>query len=250
MKNRIFKWMNLWILSSFTIVSYSYSQQNSSTQNPTQNSTYSGGQAVFVQSPYGSSVYTGYTYDPNKGVGNRLPAYTTNQAVFVQQPYADATQKVTTYPTTGQYALPYTESGYNNPTSYPATTAPAYPFATVHSYTSSPYSTTNQYPNDNHANASDNYSSTQTYPYTTTKQMTPATVQQNPNTYQTSPYNNYPNTVSQPSTSTSTNTYSYPASNAYPNAPSAYQSPYPLTTALPETNIQPQKTNTASPNTH
>jgi hypothetical protein len=230
---------------STLLMSSAYSQQTSP-----QNPSYSGGQAVFVHSPYGSSVYTDYTYDPNRSVGNRLPPFTTNQAVFVQQPYSDATQKVTTYPTTGQYSLPYTESGYSNPTAYPGTTSPAYPFATVRSYTSSPYSTVTQYadynyPNTGYPNASNSYSSaTMTSPYTTTRQLPTSYIQNtNPNAYPTSVYSTYPTSVYQATTPSKGTTFSN--YSAYPNAPSAYQSPYPLSTALPESNLQQPKTSSS-----
>src|SRR5689334_1498043 len=83
------------------IFSYSYSQPAY---------PYSSGQAVFVQSPFNSSLYTNYSFNPRESAPHRLPAYTTNQAVFVQQPYATAQQTVTSFPTTYANSLPVTEN--------------------------------------------------------------------------------------------------------------------------------------------
>lgn len=230
MKNGHFKWISAGFLGVFLLGnSYIYSQQG-----------YTSGQAVFVQPSYNSSLYTEYRYNPNQGVPNRLPAYTTNQAVFVQQPYATVPQTYTSYPTAGQYNLPYTESRFSTPTNYPSTVNQAYPFATVRSYTSSPYSTTTQYPSSNYPYTSPTYTRTETYPYTSLRAAVPTSP--TPNTPPSNAvYNAYPaNTFN-------STTYTYP-STVYPNTsiyPSTtypttnLETPYPLSSALPETIVKP-----------
>lgn len=211
MKN-MSKWVVGYFLTNLITLTFVEAQQ------PVQ-PYYPSGQAVFVQQPYNSSVYTDYNYNPNRNVGNRLPNYTTNQAVFVQQPYG-AQQTVAPYPTRNRYNRSSTESNYATPQDYPSTTTQAYPFATVRSYTASPYSTTVQYPTYNYTTPSATYTSTQTYPYNVTKQAVPAPTSQD--IY-------YPSRTYRPYT-----TYPY---TPYPSNPA--QSPYPLQTALPEIYTQP-----------
>lgn len=180
------------------------------------------GQAVFVQSPYNSSLYTNYPYNPSPTSASRLPAYTTNQAVFVQQPYGQAQQTITSYPARSQYGLPYSESNYASPTAYPSTVNPAYPYATTNSYTSSPYTTTSQVPTPGYPYTSQSYTSTAVYPYTTTKQLpqypNATFVQKGDVRYPTSTYNAYPETtVTQYPYTTTTSIY--PQTTTLPNTP-------------------------------
>ncbi|WP_068468779.1 hypothetical protein [Candidatus Protochlamydia phocaeensis] len=204
---KLFSGMNKWYLGSFLLLSASaYSQQQP-------------GQAVFVQPPYGSSVYTEYRYNPNPQMSNRLPAYTTNQAVFVQQPYGSTpNMRVNAYPSTTRYSTSTNASRYSTPADFPSTTAPAYPFATVRSYASNPYPTTVQYQTSNPTQSAPTYTSTQTYPFTSTRQVVPT-----PTVQQTSGYNPYGTEV-------------YPTTSNYPST--NYQSPYPMT-AAPESVLQP-----------
>jgi len=212
MKN--YQWLGLELLTSLVLVTSALHSEDY---------PYANGQAVFVQSPYTSSLYTNYSYDPRLGKPSRLPPYTTNSAVFIQQPYATAQQTVTSYPASGQFSLPYKESSYASPAAYPATVAPAYPFATVSPFTSSPYVTTTQYPAYTYPYTSTpystiNYTSTQTYPYTSNRQTV-----------------TYPSTVVQQSRNASPST----TYNAYP-VTTAVQYPNPVTTtAVPETAVQP-----------
>lgn len=202
--------MHIFIRLLFTCLLATFFNQSYGQQQP----YYPSGQAVFVQQPYNSTVYTDYNYNPRRGVANRLPNYTTNQAVFVQQPYGGAQQVVAPYPSRNRYSRPYSESGYVSPANYPSTVDQAYPFATVRSYTSSPYSTTVQNPSYNYNQPSTTYTSTQTYPFTTTKVSVP--VEPPPGYYPSGSYRPY----------TSYQNY------AYPTSPD--QSAYPLTVA-PET---------------
>ncbi len=229
MKHTTGKLMKILLLSTLITVNVHAQYQNQS--------AYPNGQAVFVQQPYASSVYTEYRYSPNGDQSNRLPPYTTNQAVFVQQPYGGAQQTVTSYPTRNRYGTSYTESRYSNPSNYPSTTGPAYPFGTVRSYTASPYPTTSQYPMYNRPNTSGAYTTTETYPYTSTRQVIPPVdIQQQGRSYSYYPNSPYP-------VNGTYTTNPYPA-NSYPNT--TYQSPYPFTTAIPETTIPPA---TLPPNT-
>jgi hypothetical protein len=227
-----------------------------------------GGQTVFVHSPYNSAVYTEYKYDLNQQgrYSNRLPSYTTNQSVFIQQPYATPQQVVTNYPSYGSYHLNYKQSGYNTPSDYPSTVTVPYPFATVRSYTSSPYTTTVQYPSYNPMSPGIYTTETYAYPYTTVRQPTPAMANQlgqpsyitntdtaypiystDPNSvyskYQGSPNVGYPIYSTDPTNQMYYSNYPTTPNMGYANNPystTTFQStaPYPLTTALPETNAQ------------
>jgi hypothetical protein len=202
---------------------------------------YSSGQAVFVQSPYNSSLYTNYDYNSRQGSVNRLPAYTTNQAVFVQKPYMSQ-QTVTSFPSTNYNNLPLSDNRYTSPNAFPSTVAPAYSYGTTSSQQTGRYTTTIQTPTST-------YTSTTSYPYTSTTPTVvyPSTsVQQTPiNTsssaqlptgrgYSQSSLNPSSTTLNQP-----TNTSSVIYNNAYP-VTTVSQYPYPTsTTAAPETIIQP-----------
>lgn len=243
MENRWLKGL-IAVLSSFVLlVSYAYSQAT----------PYSSGQAVFVQSPFASSLYTNYTYNQYQSAPHRLPSYTTNQAVFVQQPYATAQQTISSFPTSYYNSLPYTENRYTSPAAYPSTVAPAYPFANVGLYVSSPYNTTNQAPSYNYPYSGRDYTTTYTYPYTTstqTIQYPPPVVERVPRgaVYSASaPAIAYPPTanIQQLTTAYPITTPQGAASttyNAYPIS-TAVKYPYPTTTtAVPETVVAPVKT--------
>lgn len=178
------------------------------------NYPYSSGQAVFVQSPYNSSLYTNYNYHPYEATPHRLPVYTTNQAVFVQQPYATTSQTVTSYPSIDHNSLYNTENRYASPAAYPTTVQPAYPYATVSEFPSSPYTTTNQSATYTYPYIARSYTETDIYPYATSTQVTPypaTVVERVPNSRVTTTYNAYPvTTVSKypyPTTTTSAPEY-------------------------------------------
>jgi len=198
-----------------------------------QQAPYTTGQAVFVQQPYGSSVYTEYRYDPNQQMSNRLPSYTTNQSVFVQQPYGASNQtRVIRYPTVGRDSQPTTASRYATPADFPSTIVTPYPFGTVRSYTSSPYSTTVQYQTDNPSRPSPSYTSTETYPYTSIRQVAPA-----------------PSSIQQPYNSAYNANMIYPRSEIVPYPSTTFQTPYPLSTAPEGTTIQSNVTTPTYPAT-
>lgn len=181
---------------------------------------YSSGQAVFVQSPYNSSLYTNYNYNQHESAPQRLPAYTTNQAVFVQQPYATTPQTVTSYPSINHDNLFSSENRYTSPTAYPSTVEPIYPYATVGEFPASPYTTTNQAATYHYPYSTRSYTITDVYPYTTATQVT---------AYPTTIIEKVPN-------ARTTNTY-----NAYP-VTTVSKYPYPVTTtAAPEFVIEPPR---------
>lgn len=209
---------------------------------------YTSSQAVFVQSPYNSSLYTNYNYNPYQTAPQRLPSYTTNQAVFVQRPYATAQQTVTSFPSNYSNSLPSTENRYTSPSAYPSTVAPAYPYGTVGNYVSSPYTTTNQTPTYRYPYSGTDYTTTYTYPYTTSTQTTqypPPVIERVPTGYA------YPNGVPNgapipqgiPSSYPASMNQGYPSTtyNAYPISTSTTY-PYPTTTtAVPEVIVEPVK---------
>ncbi|CUI17059.1 Conserved putative secreted protein [Candidatus Protochlamydia naegleriophila] len=247
MKNSFLKTISIGVVSALLMIaSYANAQVNY---------PYTSGQAVFVQSPYNSSLYTNYDYNSRQGAINRLPAYTTNQAVFVQRPYMSQ-QTVASYPSNDRYNLPRTESRYTSPTAFPTTVAPAYPYGTTSSYISGRYTTTTQTPTYNYPYPTSSYTSTLNYPYTTTTPTTTypsTTVQQGPASYypgsQLSPtgyqaagYNAYKSNYAQPTTTALQRPANAPSAiynDAYP-VTTVSQYPYPTsTTAAPETIIQP-----------
>lgn len=192
-----------------------------------QNRTYQEGQAVFVQPPYGSSVYTEYRYNPAPQDSNRLPSYTTNQSVFVQQPYGLTSEtKVIPFPTTNQNALPNNPNRYATPVDFPSTTSPAYPFGTADYSATSPYPTTVQLPSANPTQVNPTYTRTDTYPYTSVQPSPQLKVPQTNTTSYYNPYgsngtypvNSYPQIVNPNQGSYPSN---YPPSGA---APSNYPS--------------------------
>ena len=199
------------------------------------NYPYSSGQAVFVQSPFNSSLYTTYPYNPSGSAPHRLPYYTTNQAVFVQRPYATAQQTVVSFPTNYANGSPLMDNRYAPPTAFPSTVAPAYPFATTGLYSSSPYNTTVQSSTYNYPYSGTDYTTTYTYPYTTSTQV---------GQYQTSVVERASSNVRGSSA-----IYPSPGTQGYPSATYvAYpitivqKYPYPTTTtAVPETIIEPSK---------
>lgn len=196
---------------------------------------YSSGQAVFVQSPYTSSLYTTYQYNPTHTAPQRLPPYTTNQAVFVQRPYATAQQTVTSFPTVYANGLPLTENRYMPPTAFPTTVAPPYPFATTPFYPSSTYDMTIQSPTYGYPYTGVDYTTDYTYPYTTstqTGQYQIPIVERTTTTIRPSPVP-YPNTT--PTTYDSATYVAYPITIVQ-------KYPYPTTTtAAPEAIVQPIK---------
>ncbi|WP_042279178.1 hypothetical protein [Candidatus Protochlamydia sp. R18] len=209
---------------------------------------YTSGQAVFVQSPYNSSLYTNYDYNSRQGTANRLPAYTTNQAVFVQKPYVSQ-QTVTAFPSTDYSNLPSTESRYTSPSAFPSTVAPPYPYTSSAASISGRYTTTTQNPTYNYPYPASSYTSTSSYPYTSTTPITnypSTTIQQQP--VNSSPNSQIPIINGQyyqtiPSAQKSglkqpINASSVIYNNAYP-VTTVSQYPYPTTTtATPETIIQ------------
>jgi hypothetical protein len=237
-----FKWILAWGLSSVALLSsYAYSQQV--------NYPFVSGQVVFVQSPYGSSLYTNYDYLPHDSAPHRLPAYTTNQAVFVGQYYGTTPQTVTSYPTTYANSLPYTENRYTSPAAYPSTTIPAYPYGTVGGVIASPYTTTTQSASYTYPYSAKDYTTTYTYPYTTSTGQTAypsTTVERIPASYRTTaetmrPYSSYP-TLQQLEPAYSAEAFQgnqVTTYNAYPVA-TDIRYPYPVTTTeVPENAIQP-----------
>ncbi|MBA2369519.1 MAG: hypothetical protein H0V82_10925 [Candidatus Protochlamydia sp.] len=224
--------------------SYSYSQVNY---------PYTSGQAVFVQSPYNSSLYTNYDYNSRQGTTNRLPAYTTNQAVFVQRPYL-STQTVTSYPSSSFTGLPRTDSRYYSPAAFPSTVAPSNPYGANYSDIGGQYTTTNQTPTYNYPYPTSSMTSTSNYPYTQTTPISiyPSTsVQQQGmsgpayqttglNTYQGATYSTYPGTMNQATTTMQNmNMPGAIYNDGYP-VTTISQYPYPTTTtAVPETIIRP-----------
>ncbi len=243
MRNQSFKWLIIGVLSSVLLwVNYGY----------TQAPPYSSGQAVFVQPQFNSSLYTNYTYNPYQSAPQRLPPYTTNQAVFVQQPYATAQQTITSFPTNYSNSLPYTLNRYTPPSAYPSTVAPAYPYANVGLYVSSPYTTTSQSPTYRYPYSGADYTTTYTYPYTTsvqTVQYPDPIIERVPSTYS---YGNAvpgvvypaPGNIQQMTTSyPATTPQGYPSTtyNAYPVS-TITKYPYPTsTTAIPEVVVDPVK---------
>lgn len=230
------------VISFFMLMTSAYSQPEY---------PYTSGQAVFVQSPFNSSLYTNYNYRPHDTAPHRLPPYTTNQAVFVQQPYASAQQTVTSYPTTYYNSLPYTENRYTSPSAFPSTVAPAYPFGNLGLFVSSPYSTTSQSSTYHYPYTGHDYTTTYTYPYTTSTK----TIQYPPPAIERVPYDGVgvgndmyapaytlPNVQQKLNFSTvypqsypSTTYYAYPVSTAD-------KYPYPTTTtAVPEMIIEPRR---------
>lgn len=243
MKNQSFKGLILGLFASFLMLAaYGYSQAT----------PYSSGQAVFVQPQFNSSLYTNYNYNPYRTAPQRLPAYTTNQAVFVQQPYATTQQTITSYPSTYYNSLPYTENRYTSPSAYPSTVAPAYPYANVGLYVSSPYTTTSQASTYRYPYSGTDYTTTYTYPYTTSSQ----TVQYPPPIIERVPMNAAyttatpgvlypaPGNIQQMTTAyPATTPQGYPSTtyNAYPVS-TVVKYPYPTTTtAVPEVVVQPIK---------
>lgn len=243
MKSFLFKTISLGVVSALLLIaSYADAQVNY---------PYTSGQAVFVQSPYNSSLYTNYDYNSRQGAVNRLPAYTTNQAVFVQRPYMSQ-QTVASYPSNDRYHLPRTESRYTTPTAFPTTVAPAYPYGTTSSYISGRYTTTTQTPTYSYPYPTSSYTSTLNYPYTTTTPTTTypsTTIQQgstsyysgtqpSPAGYQPAGYHAYQPAYTQQATRPA-NAPSAIYNDAYP-VTTISQYPYPTsTTATPETIIQP-----------
>lgn len=244
MKTRLFKFFStVAVVFALFAASYSYSQVNY---------PYTSGQAVFVQSPYNSSLYTNYDYNSRQGTTNRLPAYTTNQAVFVQRPYL-STQTVTSFPSSTYNGLPSTESRYYSPAAFPTTVAPAIPYGTLYSDVIGQYTTTNQTPTYNYPYPTSSITSTTSYPYTQTIPISvyPSTgIQQGTsrpayqtgglNTYQGATYSTYPSAYSSVTTTPQyINKPSAIYNDAYP-VTTISQYPYPTTTtAVPETIIQP-----------
>jgi hypothetical protein len=258
MKNYSIQWINKWLLSSCLLAFCdSYAQQvtpNRSLQGSRlQQYNRPEGQAVFVQPPYGSSVYTEYQYSPVPRDSNRLPSYTTNQSVFVQQPYGLTSQtRVIPFPTTDQNSLPTTASRYATPMDFPSTTSAAYPFGTADYSATSPYPTTVQLPSNNPMQPNPTFTRTDTYPYMNVQPSPQVPVTQSTSTYNpygssgTYPINSYP-TITTPNQNGysagagTTNTYnnypqnSNPVSNYpvtptpsgnYPTSPSQPAYPY------------------------
>lgn len=217
------------ILSTATSLVWAFSLQAQATY------PYSSGQAVFVQSPYTSSLYTTYQYNPTQTVPQRLPAYTTNQAVFVQRPYATAQQTVTAFPTVYANGLPLTENRYMPPTAFPTTVAPPYPFATTPFYPSSTYDTTTQSPTYGYPYTGVDYTTDYTYPYTTstpTGQYQLPVVERIPATAAPAPT---------PHPTAASSAYDSATYVAYPIT-MVQKYPYPTTTtAAPEAIVQPSK---------
>jgi hypothetical protein len=218
------KWLIACILSISMLVlaSYVYSQAGY---------PYTSGQAVFVQSPFNSSLYTTYNYRQHETAPQRLPPYTTNQAVFIQQPYASAQQTVTSYPSSYFNTLPYSENRYTSPAAYPTTTAPPYPFGEVGFYVASPYQTTTQSATYHYPYLGRDYTTTYIYPYTTsvnTIQYPPPTLERGRSTTYGG-YGGYP-IAGQGYSSYPAIPAAYPA-NTPPGYPSTTYYGYPITTA-------------------
>lgn len=214
------------------------------------NYPYSSGQVIFVQSPYASSLYTNYNYNPHESAPQRLPNYTTNQAVFVQQPYATTQQTVTSYPSTYLDNLPRTDNRYMTPSAYPTTVAPAYPFANVTGYVASPYPITAQSSTYTYPYRGKDSNTVYTYPYTTdarTVAYPPPVVEKVPTAYgATSTTASYlSGGLGQPAapayTGNAYRSYQSATYNAYPIS-TITQYPNPITSsAIPQTVIQPTK---------
>lgn len=208
---------------------------------------YTSGQAVFVQSPFASSLYTNYTYNQHESAPHRLPSYTTNQAVFIQQPYATAQQTVTSYPSEYRNTLPRTENRYMSPSAFPSTVAPAYPYANVGLYISSPYTTTTQNSTYTYPYRGVDYTTTYTYPYTSSTQTVPyppTIVEGGGNSVGATPSLSYPlppnvQVITNANPTGVTQGYASTTYNAYPIS-TTVQYPYPTTSSgVPEVIVQP-----------